>query len=105
MASREVGPVTVREAGYDLKDDSYFAMARNDYVAELPANPEAAILEIGCSNGATGALALAEGRCGRYCGVELFEEPAAVARERLTEVVVGDVEELELPWPRGRSTR
>ena len=64
-----------------------------------PADPEAAILEIGCSNGATGALALAEGKCGRYCGVELFEGPAAVARERLTEVVVGDVEELELPWP------
>ena len=99
MARREAGPVTVREAGYDLKDESYFAMARSDYVAELPANPEAAILEIGCSNGATGALALAEGKCGRYCGVELFEGPAAVARERLTEVVVGDVEELELPWP------
>ncbi len=101
MANREAGPVTVREAGYDLKDESYFAMARRDYVAELPHAPDAAILEIGCSNGATGALALAEGKCGRYCGVELFDGPAAVARERLTEVVVGDVEELELPWPPG----
>ena len=74
-------------------------MARDDYVAALPDDPEASILEIGCSNGATGALALARGKCRRYCGVELFPEPAAAARERLTEVVEGDVEQLELPWP------
>ena len=98
MASDE-RPVPVRGGGYDLKDASYFAMARDDYVAALPDEPDASILEIGCSNGATGALALAEGKCGRYCGVELFAEPAAAARERLTEVVEGDVEQLELPWP------
>ncbi len=97
MVSR--GPVTVREAGYDTKEASYFAMARADYVAALPDSSEASILEIGCSNGATGELALAEGKCRRYCGVELFSEPAAVARERLTEVVQGDIAQLELPWP------
>lgn len=91
-------PVPVPGGGYDVKDPSYFAMARADYVAALPANPEASILEIGCSNGETGALALARGKCGRYCGVELFPEPAALARERLTEVVEGDVEQVALPW-------
>jgi SAM-dependent methyltransferase len=91
-------PVVVSGAGYDLKDASYFAMARDDYVAALPGNPDASILEVGCSNGATGALALARGKCRRYCGIELFEEPAAAARERLTEVVAGDVEAIELPW-------
>ena len=45
--------MSVRGGGYDLKDTSYFAMARDDYVAALPENPEASILEIGCSNGAT----------------------------------------------------
>ena len=99
MARGEAGPVTVREAGYDLKDKSYFAMARHDYVEALPDDPEASILEIGCSNGATGAVALARGKCRRYCGVELFPEPAAVARESLSEVVEGDIEQLELPWP------
>jgi SAM-dependent methyltransferase len=74
-------------------------MARDDYVDALPANEEASILEIGCSNGATGALALERGKCRRYCAVELFPESAAAARERLTEVVEGDVEELDLPWP------
>jgi SAM-dependent methyltransferase len=89
----------VHEAGYELKDESYFAMARADYVAALPHSVDAAILEIGCSNGATGALALERGKCGRYCGVELFPGPAAMARERLTEVIVGDIEQIELPWP------
>ena len=94
-------PVPVSGGGYDLKEASYFGMARGDYVAALPADAEASILEIGCSGGATGALALAGGKCRRYCGVELFPEPAAAARERLTEVVEGDVEQLELPWPAG----
>jgi 2-polyprenyl-3-methyl-5-hydroxy-6-metoxy-1,4-benzoquinol methylase len=94
-------PVSVSGGGYDHKEASYFAMAREDYVAALPEDAEASILEIGCSGGATGALALARGKCRRYCGVELFPEPAAAARERLTEVVEGDVEQLELPWPAG----
>ena len=98
MASAD-RPVSVSGGGYDLKEASYFAMAREDYVAALPEQPESSILEIGCSTGATGALALARGKCRRYCGVELFPEPAAEARERLTEVVEGDVEQLELPWP------
>lgn len=92
-------PTPARGGGYELKDASYFGMAREDYVAALPDDGEASILEIGCSSGATGALALARGKCRRYCGVELFAEPAAAARERLTEVVEGDVEQLELPWP------
>ena len=94
-------PVPVSGGGYDLKEASYFAMAREDYVDALPHAPESSVLEIGCSGGATGALALARGKCRRYCGVELFPEPAAAARERLTEVVEGDVEQVELPWPPG----
>jgi SAM-dependent methyltransferase len=92
-------PAPAEGGGYDLKDPSYFAMARTDYVAALPDGGESSILEIGCANGATGALALAQGKCRRYCGVELFPEAAAEARERLTEVVLGDVEQIELPWP------
>jgi 2-polyprenyl-3-methyl-5-hydroxy-6-metoxy-1,4-benzoquinol methylase len=92
-------PTAVQGGGYDLKETSYFAMAREDYVAALPDDSEASILEIGCSNGVTGALALARGKCRRYFGVELFPEPAAAAREQLTEVVEGDIEQIELPWP------
>ncbi len=94
-------PSPVQRGGYDLKAPSYFAAARDDYVAALPIAGGSSILEIGCSNGATGALALAQGRCGRYCGVEMLAGPASEASTRLSEVVVGDVEQIDLPWPAG----
>ena len=84
---------------YAEKDDWYFEGCRRDYVAALRDDPSASVLEIGCGNGATGELALETGKCGRYCGVELSQPVAEVASRRLTEVVVGDVEELDLPWP------
>lgn len=83
---------------YAGKPGAYFSGARADFVSRLPADPEASILEIGCGTGATGALALAEGRCGRYVGVELFEKAAAEARQVLTEVVTGNVEAMAFDW-------
>jgi hypothetical protein len=36
---------------YRSKAPDYFAGARGDYVSELPVNPKAKILEIGCGQG------------------------------------------------------
>lgn len=83
---------------YATKADAYFAGARADFVARLPHNPAAAILEIGCGSGDTGRLALAAGKAGRYVGIELFPAAAAKARGVLSEVRVGDVERMELPF-------
>ena len=83
---------------YASKPKSYFAGARADFVARLPRDPSASILEIGCGSGETGALALAEGCCGRYVGVELFESAAAQARQVLTDVFTGNVETLAFDW-------
>jgi 2-polyprenyl-3-methyl-5-hydroxy-6-metoxy-1,4-benzoquinol methylase len=83
---------------YASKSDAYFAGARADLVGLLPNNPTAAILEIGCGDGRTGELALAVGKCATYCGVELLDRAARHASERLTEVVVGDVQSVNLPW-------
>jgi 2-polyprenyl-3-methyl-5-hydroxy-6-metoxy-1,4-benzoquinol methylase len=83
---------------YTAKAANYFSNARADFVDRLPRDRSARILEIGCGNGATGALALSEGRAGQYTGVELFEPVAAQAREVLSEVVTGDIETLELNW-------
>jgi 2-polyprenyl-3-methyl-5-hydroxy-6-metoxy-1,4-benzoquinol methylase len=88
-------------AGYLSKDLSYYGNARCDYVAVLPANPEAAILELGCGNGATGALALNEGKCARYIGIEMFEPMALQAKQVLTAVHVGNVETMELSYADG----
>jgi 2-polyprenyl-3-methyl-5-hydroxy-6-metoxy-1,4-benzoquinol methylase len=83
---------------YERKDASYYSSARSDYVARLPLDPQARILEIGCGNGATGALALREGKCGSFIGVEMFAPVAAEAAQVLTEVLVGNVEEMDLPF-------
>ena len=83
---------------YATKQNSYFNGARADFVARLPRDTSAHILEIGCGTGATGALAMARGRAGHYTGVELFEGAAAQAREVLSDVIVGNVETIGLPW-------
>ncbi|MEQ1651360.1 MAG: class I SAM-dependent methyltransferase [Hyphomicrobium sp.] len=83
---------------YAIKPASYFSKARADFVDRLPRDASAQILEIGCGTGATGALALSEGCCGRYVGVELFESAAAEAREVLSEVITGNVETLSFNW-------
>jgi SAM-dependent methyltransferase len=87
-------------AGYNLKPEIYFTGARADFVARLPGDPDAAILEVGCGSGGTGALALASGKAGRYVGVELFPSAAAEARRVLSEVIEGDVETIALPFAR-----
>lgn len=94
---------SVEQAGnfsgfYAIKPASYFSNARADFVDRLPRDPSAQILEIGCGTGATGALALSEGCCGRYVGVELFETAAAEAREVLSDVITGNVETLDFDW-------
>jgi 2-polyprenyl-3-methyl-5-hydroxy-6-metoxy-1,4-benzoquinol methylase len=83
---------------YAVKPASYFSNARADFIDRLPKDATAQILEVGCGTGATGALALSEGRCGRYTGVELFEAAAAEAQDVLSEVIVGNVETLTFDW-------
>lgn len=96
---REVAPASAGTAAYASKNEDYFAGARDDFVSELPHNPQAKILEIGCAAGNTGALALTQGKCGWYAAVELDEAAAQRARSKLSEVIVADVERATLPWP------
>ena len=83
---------------YEAKFPQYFAGARHDMVNRLPDNPNASILEIGCGFGETGELALVQKKCATYVGVEISETAAAVARQKLTSVLVGNVESIDLPW-------
>ncbi len=70
------------------------------FVDLMPLNPEATVLEIGCSSGGLGALALETGRAGTCVGIEADKRAAARAGTRLTEVIIGDFETSELPWCR-----
>lgn len=84
---------------YDAtKPDTYFSGARVDWIDRLPKGAGLTALEIGCGHGATGAYALSTGACASYTGVEIAEQAAARARDVLTEVVVGNVEEVVLPF-------
>ena len=84
---------------YSQKSGAYFRSARKAFVEVLPRDSSARLLEIGCGSGATSAYALAEGKCGWCCGVELCEEPAREARAKLPRVIVGNVEQIDLDLP------
>lgn len=81
---------------YRDKPESYFANARHDVVRILQTGPASSILELGCGAGGTGSAVLQAGKAGRYVGIELSPTAAAAASERLTEVLVGDVQALDL---------
>ena len=84
------------QLAYGSKQRGYFTGARRTFLDLLPANAHARLLELGCGNGNTAAAALAEGKCGWTCGIELCEAPAAQARAKLNQVIVGDIENLSL---------
>jgi SAM-dependent methyltransferase len=71
----------------------YYEVLNRDVLSLLP--PDARlIVEIGCGAGAMGREYKRSNPLGRYIGIELNPEAAAVAAKRLDEVVVGHVERL-----------
>jgi len=87
---------------YEDKSGGYFANARHDIVQRLRTTPDSAVLELGCGEGGTGEAAISAGKAGRYVGIELNPAAASVARGRLSEVLEGDVESLDLAALEGR---
>jgi ubiquinone/menaquinone biosynthesis C-methylase UbiE len=84
---------------YDrVKSNEYFAGARQPFVDALRTDARSSILEIGCSYGGTGALALGSGKCARYIGVDISEKALVQAKKVLTETHLGNVEAMALPW-------
>lgn len=81
---------------YELKPSSYFANSRGDIIDLLPSRSDLAVLEVGCGAGGTGRAALGQGKAARYVGIELNPPAAAVAAQHLTQVLVGNVEEIDL---------
>ncbi len=85
----------------ERKSPSFFAAVRRDRIDLLGGGHTAAVLELNCGSGATGAVALRDGRCAKWVGVESGADAAARAREVLTDALAGDVEAIELPYPEG----
>jgi 2-polyprenyl-3-methyl-5-hydroxy-6-metoxy-1,4-benzoquinol methylase len=83
---------------YRSKASGYYAGVREDYLEAFVEEKPLNVLEIGCGSGDLGGAALQRGVCQRYCGIELFPEAAARAREQLSQVLIGDIEAMDLPW-------
>jgi len=84
---------------YDNKHHGYFGTPRREMLEFIPKGVTS-ILEIGCGTGAFGALVKNQYGC-RYTGVELMEQAAEIARARLDEVVVANIEKDPLPFQPG----
>ncbi|HYI41682.1 MAG TPA: class I SAM-dependent methyltransferase [Allosphingosinicella sp.] len=96
MASEDTpaGAMELRDF-YAAKSPAYFSGVRTDILEELPKDPAARILEIGCGTGGTGEAALATGRAGFYRGVEFDPGSAERARSVLSDVVCANVETID----------
>ncbi|MGH7024684.1 MAG: class I SAM-dependent methyltransferase [Caulobacteraceae bacterium] len=79
---------------------AFFAKARRAWVDAMPPDKDLAVLEIGCGVGATGALALREGKCGSWIGIELSAREASEALFALTDVIGFDPAGQALPYKR-----
>ena len=81
-------------------DPSYFGHVRPEVLALVP-ETALAVLDIGCGAGRLGEAIKLRQRA-EVIGVELDDGAAAAARARLDQVIVGNVESLDLPFPPGR---
>jgi 2-polyprenyl-3-methyl-5-hydroxy-6-metoxy-1,4-benzoquinol methylase len=88
---------------FDYKDkpSRYYEAARKDLASEVPVGTHA-VLEVGCGRGGTGALLKSEGRAQWVTGIELMEDAAQKAKGVLDEVLIGNVENMDLPFVEGQ---
>lgn len=78
------------------KPDGYYTQVRTDVLAFLPERRDLDVLELGCGAGQTGRYLKERGIARRVVGVELDPGAAAIARQHLDVVHVGDLGTLEL---------
>ncbi len=72
------------------KHEAYYSQSRPEMRSRIPPGV-ASVLDVGCGAGSFGAALRKDHPDWRICGVELFEDEAARAREHYTEVWAGDV--------------
>jgi SAM-dependent methyltransferase len=82
------------------KDEAYFQLQRTDIAAFIEQGQNK-ILEIGCASGCTAEILKKEGKVEKMIGIELVPEIADRAKGILDQVMCGDIETIELPFPDG----
>jgi GT2 family glycosyltransferase/tetratricopeptide (TPR) repeat protein/2-polyprenyl-3-methyl-5-hydroxy-6-metoxy-1,4-benzoquinol methylase len=91
--------VPAAPATADVRDQHYYEFARPELMALVPPTAQR-VLDIGCGAGCLGA-AIKERQNATVIGVEFDESAARLARTRLDEVLVGDIEQMETPFEPG----
>jgi 2-polyprenyl-3-methyl-5-hydroxy-6-metoxy-1,4-benzoquinol methylase len=99
---REIPSRAAPGAYAEAKRGGYYGNTRADLVAELP-RPLGRVLDVGCGEGAVGRLLLTEGATS-VTGIEVNEHAATRARESLSDVRVGAVEQVLPMLPGGWDT-
>ena len=82
----------------DMKNKGleYFENPRYD-IQELIPNDSGRVLDVGCGTGLFGKI-LKENGAKEVVGIEINKEAAKIAKNRLDRVIIGDIEEINLPF-------
>jgi GT2 family glycosyltransferase/tetratricopeptide (TPR) repeat protein/2-polyprenyl-3-methyl-5-hydroxy-6-metoxy-1,4-benzoquinol methylase len=91
--------VAARTEAGSGRDPGYFEFARPEVLALIPQSARK-VLDVGCGAGRLGE-ALKRRQPAEVVGIEFVEEAAQAARERLDQVLVGDVEAMETGFTAG----
>ena len=86
---------------YKDKPSDYYTHVRREIVDEVPIG-SGSILEIGCAGGRTGEALKLEGRAKWVTGVELIDAAAEQAKKVLDQVLIGSIEQIDLPFSDGQ---
>ncbi|MBO8180931.1 MAG: class I SAM-dependent methyltransferase [Archaeoglobus sp.] len=87
-----------KEAVFLSSDPNHYHQKILKIIEELSQDKPLRILDVGCATGYLGA-ATKKGK-NYVCGVEISKEAAKEAKNKLDDVVVGNIEEIELPYPK-----
>ncbi|MBI3587560.1 MAG: class I SAM-dependent methyltransferase, partial [Ignavibacteriales bacterium] len=97
-ASETQRPGIAEKSFYDEKQMSYYGVDRPEVLRLIPTNVRR-LLDVGCGSGATGYAAKQLLGAREVIGIELFEAAAQMAKTKLDQVIVGDIEQLNLNFP------
>lgn len=80
------------------KPEHYIDRVVWEIIWEIPEGSHK-VLDLGCGGGLTGLTLQQEGKASEVIGVEISQEAARRAMGRMDQVIVGDLEQMEFPFP------
>lgn len=83
---------------YSDKPEHYIEHAVWEIISEIPEGPHK-VLDLGCGGGLTDLLLKQKGKATEIIGVEISEKAAKRAIDRTDKLIIGNIEEMEFPFP------